>query len=408
MNIKPVILLVLVGALVSSNSASFLFSKAKPLSPVILIPGFGGSRIQSRLNKSQAPHLFCRKTTSWYDLWLNIELLIPLIIDCWIDNVKLVYDVNTRTTHNPVGVETRIPGWGDPDSVEMLDRGLGKSIFGQYFKEIGEALVGLGYKKNVSLRGAPYDFRKAPNELGKFYDDLKQLIEETYNLNSQTPVSIICHSMGCPMSLYFLNKQSQQWKDTYLMRYITLAAPWGGLAKSVKVFAVGDDIGVPVLSGKTLRRAQITMPSLAYLMPSNHFWTEEEVLVRTFTKDYTVNDIEDFFQNLNYTTGLEMWKDTKDFLALEPPNVETHCLIGTDLQTFEQLNYNGDDFNSKPKIVYGDGDGTVNLKSLKGCEKWVPLQEKEVHLFAFPHAEHYEGILRRADVIDYLLNVLLK
>lgn len=78
-----------------------------------LVPGDGGSQVEAKLNKQTAVHVFCQKTTQdFFNIWLNLELLVPLVIDCWIDNVKLYYDNETRTTQNTPGVETRIPGWG--------------------------------------------------------------------------------------------------------------------------------------------------------------------------------------------------------------------------------------------------------------------------------------------------------
>jgi lysophospholipase III len=119
--------------------------------------------MDAKLNKTTYVHYFCVKTTSdFFNIWLNLELLVPLVIDCWIDNVKLSYDNVTRTTRNQDGVETRIPGWGDPQVVEWLDPSLAST--GSYFKDIGNALVGMGYKRSQSMRGAPYDFRKAPSE----------------------------------------------------------------------------------------------------------------------------------------------------------------------------------------------------------------------------------------------------
>ena len=77
--------------------------------------------------------------------------------------MKLIYDNFTRTTRNQYGVEIRIPSWGDPFVVEYLDPS--KASPGSYFKDIGNMLVNnLGYVRNVSLRGAPYDFRKGPSK----------------------------------------------------------------------------------------------------------------------------------------------------------------------------------------------------------------------------------------------------
>ena len=38
-----------------------------------------------------------------------------------------------------------------------------------------------GYVRGKNLHGAPYDFRKAANEQGEYFDRLKILVEETYS-----------------------------------------------------------------------------------------------------------------------------------------------------------------------------------------------------------------------------------
>lgn len=133
------------------------------LNPVILIPGDGGSQIEAKLNKTNVVHYICQKTTTnYFNIWLNLELLVPLVIDCWIDNIRLIYDNVTRTTKNPDGVYTRVPGFGGTETVEWLDPSHAST--GAYFKDIANALVSLGYTRNVSIKGAPYDFRKAPSK----------------------------------------------------------------------------------------------------------------------------------------------------------------------------------------------------------------------------------------------------
>lgn len=75
------------------------------LHPVVFIPGDGGNQLEAKLNKSDVVHYICQKTTTdYFNIWLNMELLVPLVIDCWIDNIKLTYDNVTRTTRNPPGV----------------------------------------------------------------------------------------------------------------------------------------------------------------------------------------------------------------------------------------------------------------------------------------------------------------
>lgn len=77
---------------------------------------------------------------------------------------KLIYDNKTHTTQNTPGVSIRIPGFGRSEVVEWLDPSITKSLAGAYFKDIANALVAKGYARNVTLRGAPFDFRKAPSK----------------------------------------------------------------------------------------------------------------------------------------------------------------------------------------------------------------------------------------------------
>lgn len=125
---------------------------------------------------------------------------------------------------------------------------------------------------------------------------MKQLVEETYELGDQQRVTLIVHSMGGPMSLVFLQKQTKAWKDKYIARVISLSGAWAGSAKAVKVFAIGDDLGSFALSGSILKAEQITSPSLAWLLPSPYFWKPDEVLVNTPNKVYTMSNLNEFFE----------------------------------------------------------------------------------------------------------------
>lgn len=269
------------------------------------------------INKKDSVHFYCQKSSSTYfNIWLNKELLVPFVIDCWIDNIRLVYDNVTRKTQNAPGVETRVPGFGSSETVEWIDPSHASE--GAYFVNIGNALVQNGYKRDLSVRGAPYDFRKAPSKVNvivryrfisikschftfadenkEWFIKMKHLVEETYTLNDDTPITLIVHSMGGPMTLLFLQMQSQQWKDQYIRRVISLAGAWGGSVKALKCFAVGDDLGAFALSGDKMRAEQITNPSLAWLMPNPLLWKPNEVMVRSLSRSYTMDQLKDFFQ----------------------------------------------------------------------------------------------------------------
>nr|XP_045597361.1 phospholipase A2 group XV-like isoform X2 [Procambarus clarkii] len=156
-------LLYLLLFLISAFSCFSKVSRTKYIPPVVLIPGDGGSQIEAKLDKPSIIHYICQKKSDyWFDLWLNMELLLPVVIDCWVDNMRLLYDNVTRTTMNSPGVQTRIPGFGNTSTVEWLDPSQ-RSPTG-YFKDIVNAMIPLGYERGVTVRGAPFDFRRAPRD----------------------------------------------------------------------------------------------------------------------------------------------------------------------------------------------------------------------------------------------------
>lgn len=62
------------------------FKAGNYLNPVILVPGDGGSRLQAKLDRRDVAHHYCeRKSNDWFDLWLNLSLLVPFAIDCWVE-----------------------------------------------------------------------------------------------------------------------------------------------------------------------------------------------------------------------------------------------------------------------------------------------------------------------------------
>lgn len=128
-----------------------------------LVPGDGGSQLEAKLDKPEVVHYFCSsKTNDYFTLWINLEEIVPYAIDCFADNMRLVYNNITRKTSNSPGVDIRVPDFGSTQSVEFLDPSR-YSLTG-YFNILVEGLLKLGYIRNETIRGAPYDFRKSPRK----------------------------------------------------------------------------------------------------------------------------------------------------------------------------------------------------------------------------------------------------
>ncbi|CAH1270757.1 PLA2G15 [Branchiostoma lanceolatum] len=375
-------------------------------SPVVLIPGDGGSQLEAKLNKSSSPHYFCDKTTDdYFDLWLNIELLVPYVLDCWVDNMKLLYHKENNTVTNNMGVDIRVPGFGDTETVEWLD--VSHASISSYFTHIAEALVQAGYTRGVDIRGAPYDFRMSPYRRDVDFPMFKQLIEETYYKNNHSRVVLVTHSMGGPYALLFLNSMEQGWKDKFVKSIIALAGPWGGAAKTMRLYISGDNLGIYVVNPLVLRPEQRSFPSSAWMMPYESLFDPNEPLVFTPDRNYTVRDYAAFFQDLEYEQGWMMRRETEGLISdLTPPGVTVHCLHGNKVKTPYQFSYTAKEFpDLQPTTIYGDGDGTVNLNSARGCLRWREQQKQPVFYQTFEGAEHMK-ILANQTVIEYIKDVV--
>ena len=133
-----------------------------------------------------------------------------------------------------------------------------------------------------------------------YYTKLQNLIEEMYTQNNQEKVTIVVHSMGGPVSLYFFTKiVSQEWKDQFINAYIPLSGAWNGGNKAVEAQVSGISpvtrftfLFPGLLSQvRTLTRS---FPSIAWFLPLPSIWGDQ-VLVRTPTRTYTANDYEVLF-----------------------------------------------------------------------------------------------------------------
>ena len=113
----------------------------------------------------------------------------------------------------------------------------------------------------------------------KYFTNLKALVEDTYIKNNKTRVILLSHSLGCPYTHFFLSKMSQDWKDTHIKVWVTIAGAWAGTAKLMRIYASVTSLGLPdvVVEPLNLRPVLRTYESSAFLLPSKDFWDSEEV-----------------------------------------------------------------------------------------------------------------------------------
>ncbi|KAG8437236.1 hypothetical protein GDO86_008080 [Hymenochirus boettgeri] len=373
--------------------------------PVLLVPGCLGNQLEAKIDKEDVVNWMCyRKSEDYFTVWLDPNMFLPLGIDCWIDNIRVVYNRTSRMVSNAPGVDIQVPGFGKTYSVEYLD----KSKLAGYLYTLIQNLVNNGYVRDETVRAAPYDWRIAPNGQKEYFQKLQGLIEEMYE-EYKKPVFLIGHSLGNLYLLYFLNHQPQEWKDRYVRGFISLGAPWGGAIKPLLVLTSGDNHGIPMVSNIKIREEQRMTTTNPWMLPTKLGWPESHVFISTPTKNYTYKDYQQLFRDVEFEDGWYMWEDTKGLVeGLPPPGVEVYCIYGTGIPTAETYFY-GEGFPNEPpiEITYADGDDTVHTRSLELCKRWSNQQKEKVHINELPGIQHLNMVFSNRTLVlinDILLN----
>ena len=193
-----------------------------------------------------------------------------------------------------------------------------------------------------------------------------------YADNDNTKVTIVVHSMGGPVSLYFLTSfVSQEWKDMYIHSYVTLAGAWSGGNEIIKELLSGPYDGSLLamsVGNAELRSLYRTFPSFYLLLARSSVWNDT-VLVSTPTRNYTANDFQQLFMDLGYSQGFTQFNEIG--MSWPAPNVPTYCFYGLGVPTPLSFIY-GDVFpDAGPTVVTGDGDASVNKPSSEVCLRWA-------------------------------------
>lgn len=385
------------------------------LAPVVIVPGTGGNQLEAKLTAeydNSKPWCYCFRQ-EYFRLWLDVKTLFPPFTSCFVDRLSLDYDAKTDSYSNIKGVETRVPYFGTTEGMEYLDPSL--KFLTCYMIHLVDALKARGYESGKSLYGAPYDFRFAPGPQAsdvalKYLTDLKELVEAASRANGDQPVVILAHSMGGLWTLYFLNQQTEEWRNQYIARFVSVSTPWGGAVEQMMTFASGNPEGVPFVNSLVVREEQRRSESNLWLLPVSRVFGDRP-LVATSTRNYTAADMEDFLVDIGFAEGVPAYKSRIPHLTeiLRAPGIPVTLIYGHGVPTSQQLSYEAKGFDNHPEITDGDGDGTVNVCSLTAVVKeWDAVEGQELDVVPLANKGHMK-ILHDADsvqvIVDAILNV---
>jgi lysophospholipase-3 len=257
-----------------------------------------------------------------------------------------------------------------------------------------------GYSRGHNIRAAPYDFRFAPHSSGEYFEKLRHLVEETYEMNDNTPVTILAHSMGGIYGQYFLHTHmvEQAWKDKYINAFIPVNCPWKGTVIISNLYTSGYNWGIAPIDRGVLKMQLTSWETGVLLLPQEDAWDYNDILVSTAKRNYTARDYDDYFRDVDNPIGRQLFENIRHkSYDMGHPGVDTYCVYSYGIDTPNQLVYDEGEFpDGHATMLMGPGDGTVNLMSLKFCKQW--LSKHNSHHVA--DVRTYEGVPH----IDLLFN----
>ncbi|TVU05722.1 hypothetical protein EJB05_48901 [Eragrostis curvula] len=365
------------------------------LHPLVLIPGASCSELEARLTDAYRPstqRCGAMKGKGWFGLWQNSsDLSVHRYVACFMEQMSLVYHPDANEFQNLPGVETRVLNFG---SSTAFFRNPEQTALRH---ELGR----LGYDDGDNLFGAPYDFRHAPPISGqpspvyaRYFRQLAALVEDA-SRRRQRKVILFGHSFGGMVALDFARAAPAAWRDRYIKHLVLVAPlPASGITGSVKSFCSGTHmLYVPTATSLSLRPMWRSFETAIASFPSPSVFGDDNPLVVTKRRNYTARGMADLLADVGAADAVEPFRrrELPRQRYFEPPMVPVTSITGVGVDTPEQLVYWDDDFDAEPEVVYGDGDGAINLVSMLAFDEEMrrqPGQRKQYKSIKVRGAKH--------------------
>ncbi|XP_037420093.1 lecithin-cholesterol acyltransferase-like 1 [Triticum dicoccoides] len=357
------------------------------LHPLVLVPGYGSNLLEARLTAAyEPPAPGCGKGNGWFRLWpiKQTAMQDPRQVPCFVDQMSLVYDAVADDYGNVAGVVTRVPLFGSTRGLIGWD---------PLLRELEAA----GYRDGESLFAVPYDFRYSvaprghPSAEGACnFDEFTRLVERASSLSQGRPVVVAAHSFGCALTYQFLLGRPLAWRRRFVKRVVFVASALGGFSEGMNDLAAGTDYGLPNVARPARVRLARSQQSALWRLPTPAVFGDRPLVV-TKNATYTAHNIAEFFEAVGFPEGVRPYvtRVLPAWEALPAPMVPVTSIIGVGVSTPETFVYGEDGFAGTPEVVYGDGDGDINMVSLVAIEKeWSGVEGQVLTVVRLPGVRH--------------------
>ncbi|KAJ1618704.1 hypothetical protein T492DRAFT_445545, partial [Pavlovales sp. CCMP2436] len=178
----------------------------------------------------------------------------------------------------------------------------------------------------------------------------------------------------------------------------------GGTNSLLRLHARGDNQGLPV-AASVLREQQRSYETNTWMLPQPSVWGSVP-LARTPARTYSAAELPQFLVDAGSRIGVQYLRSLGGLRErfVTPPGVAVDCFLSEGIPTPERFEWATADLSQQPRTLMGDGDGTVNARSLRVCASWAEAQAEPVtvhYLSGVPHS----SMPSDTRVIEHVLSV---
>jgi lecithin-cholesterol acyltransferase len=380
--------------------------------PVVFFPGYGTTTLRVTV-RNQTSVKGCPRSGSFEDgIPADVGTTFSqvcrdrLLTPRWSSDPRLSFPERFSLP----GVKVSIPHYGQTSSAPVYDA-------------LYTALESAGYKANLDLVVAGYNFRLTP-DLGGFLRPTKQLIERTWRRNDHRPVRLVGHSNGSLYAQYLLTHVSDRWKRKYIQGFTDIAgnlpgqgAIWSWVFTGVEIPTVFS-LPTTVATARSSARLVALSPSTWMSASDPVVFGRREVVIdnRATGRSYTPADtyrllhdagLDSIKPIVEHYLGFVKFADPKHF-----PDVDISAEKGSGLPTQvgivlpnltpgQVIDQATADFINLP------GDGDQEYITNDAARVWHRMRCYRFRLTDNPGVSHL-GLISDQSVIHRLLNDLAR
>ncbi|XP_066384892.1 lecithin-cholesterol acyltransferase-like 1 [Miscanthus floridulus] len=279
-----------------------------------------------------------------------------------------------------------------------------------------QALEGVGYREGKNLFGAPYDFRYAPappgqatREFSRFLSNLRMLVEQASERNGDMPVILVTHSFGGLNANVFLSRSPLAWRRRYVKHFVMVSTGAGGGVFPLQ-FGGSNSSSPPPMDPLSFANTRLSFATVFSALPSPKVFGHAPLVV-TRAKNYSAYDIPGYLKANGFSddeVARYVTRVQPVTLSFGAPGVPVTCINGIGVPTMERLVYWDGDFGAKPQVVYGDGDGAINIASMLALATLIGAQpEQDYFKSILIHNTSHVGVISDDFALRRVVNEVL-